>query len=399
MQIRLLIGLAATLLACRSSPTPMSPQQPAATPTLTLDIAAFEPPFEHIPIARAFIAQRRIAKISIHELEPGTTAARSSEITEYNTEGAPVQRYERSGPETPVLVERVTYTREDVPPAGAAAEKLLEKVVVLDSSGRVAKVHLRRGEASAIETRTYDAAGNLTRVAREVRDKDAVTHQEELRTYAAGRLSKRTRGEVSAEPFETVELTYDAHGRLAEWRASKPGFGDDRYAFTYDPSGQLASMRFQEGDKPIYRRDYIYDADGFLMRIELKAAVPAMNDTTYVLAYELAGGQKRQAMEVSFPAPAKPKTDADILASLRQVFPAAAGGAVHWGDIEGKPYLETITFQLPAAELGSATEEQLKEKACELRKALGGGCDCEYLELGSTRGGATLVTFHAMLGC
>jgi hypothetical protein len=376
----------------------VSPQQPAAAPTL--DVAGFEPPFEHIPIARAFIAQHRIAKISIHELEPGTTTARSSEITEYNAEGAPVHRYERSGIEAPVLVERVAYTREDAQPAGPAAERLLEKLVVLDSSGRIAKVHMRRGAASALETRTYDAAGNLTRVAREVHGEGTVTHQEELRTYAAGRLIKRTRGDMSAAPFETLEFSYDAHGRFAEWRGSKPGFKDDRYAFTYGPADQLASMQFQEGDKPIYRRDYIYDADGFLMRIELKAAVPAMNDATYVLAYELANGQQRQAMAVSFPAPAKSKTDADILASLRQVFPAAADGAVRWGSFEGRRYLDTITFQLPAVELGSVTEEQLKDKACALRQALGfEGCDCEYLELGSTRGGATLVTFHAMLGC
>ncbi len=395
MQIPLLVGLASTLLACKSSPTTPAPA-PAPRRTATLDLARFEPPFEQVPVARAFIARHRITKISVHELEPGTAIARSSEITEYNAEGAPVRRYVRSGHEAPMLVERVAYTQEDAPPAAPAAPRLLEKVVVLDRAGRIAKVHLRHDAASAIETYTYDAAGNLARVARETDGE----RYEELRTYADGRPSKRTRGKASAAPRETLVFFYDADGRFSEWRGSKPGFGDDRYFFTYDPSGQLASMRFQEGDKPIYRRDYTYDGDGFLLRIELKARVPAMNDATYVLAYELANGRKRQAVDVTFPAPPRQKTDAEVLAALQRVFPAATGGSVRWADAGGRRFLETVTFQLPAEQVQAATDEQRKERACALRKALDfEGCDCEYLERGSTRGGATIVTFHLMLGC
>jgi hypothetical protein len=47
--------------------------------------------------------------------------------------------------------------------------------------------------------------------------------------------------------------------------------------------------------------------------------------------------------------------------------------------------------------IGPATDEQLKEKACALRKAL--ACDREYLEHGSTRADVTIVMFHVMLGC
>jgi YD repeat-containing protein len=397
MQLRLLVGLVSMLFACKSAPPRLAPAQQRAA---TLDVAGFEPPFEQVPVARAFIARHRIAKISVHELEPGTTLARSSEITEYNADGAPVRRYARSGPEAPVLVEHVTYTQDDVPPAAPATPEQIEKVVVLDRTGRIAKVRMLRGSTSVTETYAYDAAGRLVRIARESRGESAASSQEELRTYDAGRLIKRTRGEVSAAPFETLELRYDAQGRLAEWRGAKPGFGDDRYFFTYDPSGQLASMRFQEGEKRIYQRNYTYDADGFLLRIELKSSVPAMNDETFVLAYELANGQARRSIEVTVPAPPRRKTDADVLAALRRVFPAATSGSVQWGDTGNGRFLEAITFQLPAALLERATPEQLKDKACALRKALGfEGCDCEYLELGSTRAAVTLVTFHAMLGC
>ena len=50
------------------------------------------------------------------------------------------------------------------------------------------------------------------------------------------------------------------------------------------------------------------------------------------------------------------------------------------------------------AQIGPATDEQLKEKACALRKALDceacdcEACDCEYIERGSTRVGAMIVT-------
>ncbi|HWO22467.1 MAG TPA: hypothetical protein VNO30_27100 [Kofleriaceae bacterium] len=415
MQICLLAALGSTLLACGSSPATPGATSTLAPPTvvamadaaaveqrraITLDVAGFEPPFDQIPVARAFIARHRIAKIALHTLEPGTTTARSSEFTEYNAEGAPVRRSTRSGYAAPVLVERVVYTRTDAPPAAPATPELVEKVVVLDRAGRTAKVHLRHGATTVSETHEYDAAGRLVRVAREIQGEGAAGRQEELRTYVGGRLIKRTRGDVAAAPFETLEYRYDARGRLAEWRGAKPGFGDDRYFFTYGPSGQLASMRFQEGPKPIYRRDYTYDADGFLTRIALVSSVPAMNDETVVLAYELSNGEVRRAVEVTVPAPPKPKTDADVLAAVRRVFPAASGGAVRWGDVGGGRFLDTVTFQLPAVQIGPATDEQLKEKACALRKALDfEGCDCEYLERGATRGGATLVTFHAMLGC
>jgi hypothetical protein len=413
MQIRLLaaLALALALPACGSSPaTPARAMVVAdaagaadtAAPhrAPTLDVLGFEPPFDQVPVARTFIARHRIAKLSVHELEPGTTTARSSEITEYNAEGAPVRRYTRSGREAPVLVEHVVYTREDVLPVAPATPELVEKVVVLDRAGRTAKVHMRRGAAAVSETHEYDAAGRLYRVAREIRGEGPVARQEERRMYVGGRLIKRTRGDVSAAPFETLELRYDARGRLVEWRGSKPGFGDDRYSFTYDSAGQLASMRFQEGPKPIYRRDYTYDAGGFLMRIDLKSAVPAMNDETVVLAYELASGQVRRWGDVTVPAPPRQKTDADVLAAVKRVFPATAGGSVRWGDTGGGRFLETVTFQLPAVQIQSATDAQLKERACALRKALDfEGCDCEYLERGSTRGGATIVTFHVMLGC
>ena len=58
------------------------------------------------------------------------------------------------------------------------------------------------------------------------------------------------------------------------------------------------------------------------------------------------------------------------------------------GDTGGRRFLETVTFQLPAAPIGPATDEQFEEKACALRKALDfEACDCEYLERGSTRAG------------
>ena len=407
MHVRMLAGLALALLACRSSP---SVHVPAAQQAATLDVAGFEPPFEQIPIARSFIAAHRVTKLLIHELTPGTTTARSSEITEYDASGAPVRRYTRSGTAAPVLVEQITYTRDEPPPAAPGMPELTQKAVVLDPAGRVAKVRIDYEASSVIETSSYDPAGNLIRVAREVREArdpedDAKTTQyEELRTYTAGRLTRRTRGKVGAAPFETLDFFYDAGGRFTEWRGSKPGFGADRYFFAYAPSGQLASMRFQEGPKPIYERSYTYDADGFLLRIELKSSVAAMGSATFVLAYELADGQTRQPIAVTLPAPPKQKTDADVLAALRRVFPAAAAGAVKWGEIDGRPFLESITFQLPAAQLDPAvdpaTDEPLKAKACSLRKALGfAECDCEYLERGSTRAGVTVVTFHVMLGC
>jgi hypothetical protein len=159
-------------------------------------------------------------------------------------------------------------------------------------------------------------------------------------------------------------------------------------------------MRFQEGEKPIYERLYTYDADGFLTRIERKSRVPAMSSATFVLAYELADGQARRPTDLVLPTPPKQKTDADVIASLQRVFPAAARASVQWGDSDGRRFLETITFQVPAAQLDPVTDDQLKEKACALRMALGfDECDCEYLQRGSTRAGVTLVTFHVMLGC
>ena len=48
----------------------------------------------------------------------------------------------------------------------------------------------------------------------------------------------------------------------------------------------------------------------------------------------------------------------------------------------------------------AASREQLEEKACALRKALDfEACDREYLERGSTRAGVTIVMFHVRLGC
>lgn len=419
MRPRLLVALALALLACKSSP-PARPA-PAPAPATTLDVADFNPPFDHLPIARAFIARHRIAKISFHELEPGTTTARSSEITEYDASGAPVRRYKRSGHEAPALVERAAYTQDDVTPAALETVELpgmpgmpgaqgvpgmvvlLDKVVILDRAGRIAKIRTRLGPTLVTDTYTYDAAGNVTRIEHRTEAPGmpmAPKIFEELRTYTAGRWSKRTRGEVSAAPSETIEMTHDAGGRFSAWRGSKRGFNDDRYAFTYDPAGQLASLSFQEGEKPIYRRDYTYDADGFLMRIEQKSAVPAMSDATLVIEYELAGGQRRQATQVTIPSPPKQKTDADVLAAVKRVFPAAADGSVRWGDAGGRRFVETVTFQVPATELGGATEAQLKDKACALRQALGyADCGCERLEPGSTRAGVTIVTFHLMLGC
>jgi hypothetical protein len=404
MHVRMLAGLALALLACRSSP---SVHVPAAQQAATLDVAGFEPPFEQIPIARSFIAAHRVTKLSIHELEPGTTTARSSEITEYDASGAPVRRCIRSGTAAPVLVEQITYTRDEPPPAAPGTPGLIQKVVVLDPAGRVAKVRMDHGASSVIEISSYDTAGNLIRMAREQRkpeDDGATTRYEELRTYTAGQLTRRTRGKLGEAPFETLDFSYDAGGRFSEWRGSKPGFGDDRYFFTYGPSGQLASMRFQEGPKAIYERRYTYDADGFLLRIELVSSVAAMGSATFVLAYELADGRTHQPIAVTLPAPPKQRTDADVLAALRRVFPAASAGAVKWGEIDGRPFLESITFQLPAAQLDPAvdpaTDAPLKEKACTLRHALGiAECDCEYLERGSTRAGVTVVTFHVMLGC
>lgn len=419
MRLRLLVALALALLACKSSP-PARPA-PAPAPAITLDVAGFEPPFEHLPIARAFIARHRIAKISFHELEPGTTTAQSSEITEYDATGAPVRRYKRSGQAAPALIESVVYTQDDATPAAPETVEmpgmpgmpgaqgvpgmmvLVDKVVILERTGRIAKIRTRLGPTLITETYAYDAAGNVTRVERRTEMPGtpmAPELYEELRTYTAGRWSKRTRGKVGAAPSETIEVTYDARGRFSEWRGSKRGFNDDRYFFTYDPTGQLASLRFQEGEKPIYRRDYTYDADGFLTRIEQKSSVPAMSDATLVIEYELASGQRRGALEVTVPGPPKQKTDADVLAAVKRVFPAAEEGAVRWGDAGGRRFLETVTFQVPATELGGATEAQLKAKACALRQALGyADCDCERLEPGSTRAGVTIVTFHLMLGC
>ena len=419
MRLRLLVALALALVACKSSPA--ARPTPAPAPAITLDIAEFQPPFDHLPIARAFIARHRIAKLTFHELEPGTTTAQSSEITEYDATGAPVRRYKRSGSEAPALVESVAYTRDDATPVAPKTVEmpgmpgmpgaqgvpgmmvLLDKVVILDRAGRIAKVRTQLGPTLVTETYTYDAAGNVTRIERRTEMSGTPMPPElyeELRTYTAGRWSKRTRGKIGAAPSETIEMTYDARGRFSEWRGSKRGFNDDRYYFTYDPTGQLASLRFQEGEKPIYRRDYTYDAEGFLTRIEQKSSVPAMNDATLVLEYELAGGQRRRAIEVAVPAPPKQQTDADVLAAVKRVFPTAADGTVRWGDAGGRRFVETVTFQVPATELGSATGAQLEAKACALRQALGyADCGCERLEPGSTRAGVTIVTFHLMLGC
>ena len=55
--------------------------------------------------------------------------------------------------------------------------------------------------------------------------------------------------------------------------------------------------------------------------------------------------------------------------------------------------IETVTFQVPAAQIGPATDERLKEKASALRKAFDfESCDCESLERGSTHAGARIVT-------
>ena len=74
------------------------------------------------------------------------------------------------------------------------------------------------------------------------------------------------------------------------------------------------------------------------------------------------------------PAPPKQKTATDLLAAVRLVFRGRLVPAARRAD---RP----------------ATGEQLKEKACALRKAFDfEACDCEYLERGSTRAGATSAT-------
>jgi len=384
-----LIGLMLVVVACKHS----APVDVPAGGEPALDVMGFEPPFDEIPVAKAFIAKHHIKSIAVHEVDPsgsGPLTVRSSVLTSYNDDGAPTQVFDR-GPGHDFeldLIATTIYVHDAA--AMPATGQIDQQVVVVDASGRTTKRHALGRD----ETWSYDAAGHLIRIARDADDK----HYEELRTYdPGGQLVKRTRGEVGEPPFETLELAYD-HGRPSEWHGSKPGFNDDRYTFRYDDAGRLAEMRFAEGTKDIYQRTYTYDRDGFVTRVDLHASVPAMGNATFVYEYVVPEG-RRAAIPVVLPGPPPQKTDADVLADVAKVFhPIAGTGAVVWDRSGKKPVVVTVSFDVTAKD-ADLTKVELAAKACALRQALLYQCDCETLERGPEHAGAVTLTWHVNLGC
>lgn len=376
----------------------------------TLAIDGFEPPFEDVPLAAEFVRSHHVVKVWEHQ---GPVAAKlpmtafKSTLKTYDTTGRLVQIATLSADHDYAVqpFRTIVYvTDAETEPAWPAEVAIRDKVVVA-ANGRVLQRFHRASTAttSSVDTLSYDTAGRLQRTEHDEQSLDdhtTLTRQEELRTYdTVGHLIARTIGDIGKPPTDRIEAHYDTAGRATEWISQKPGYELDRYTFAYDPHGQLHELAFEESGKPIYRRTFTYDAAGFLIRIDEASFVPAMGDgSTTIAQYTLADGTTVAPLAAVPPSRPPALTDADVIAAMLGVMPAAQHATVTW--LADRHDVDAITFWVPTKDAAALTATKRKDLACKLRNALHvTECDCETLELGERRDGAVQLRFKAMLGC
>lgn len=361
------------------APRPSTKGQPDRQPALSP--ADFEPPFSEIYLNRAFVRAAGVLSVAVHR-DALTSEGLSRDIEvktfEYGDDGQLLEltellrgelfettRYEyEQGRLRRRVTERPGETPHDASFSYDGAGRLVRETrgdetrsLTYDADGRVARVVHGAGHEALVERTTYDSDGR--------------TRERIQETGAGKRLGTRT-------------YVYDDLGHAIRWTTRGHRDEDDVYEFEYTARGDLKTLLFVEGTRKIYRRSYAYDDRGFVTQQRMDSFVPAMGEgDVYRYEYTLRGGvtlYRQPPVEK----PKRGRSNQELLDAVLGAFPEAYAelATVQYqtgGDGNFVP--DQVTVFIPEAEIKDLSREELKRRACQVRKNLGDSCDCEEVTL------------------
>jgi len=393
-----------------SNPTKVGEAGPVVrdeSPT-AFDLEAFEAPFGRIPLSEGFARAHGLRKAVVHE-DANTEDVRlvDVEVTtlDYDREG----RLQHSATlDRGELNKEAVYGYEDGRLLGerhvfsdGARHQIL---YAYDRTGRLERVERMLPHGTIEERYAYDEHGRRSSITRLDREGRA-----ERRFVYEGEVLRRVVLSLPDGREIVTERSHGADGRPTRWVSTDSGGGVDTYEFTWNARGWLRTLSFTDDDAPIYRRTYAYDEDGRPLREELESFVPAMGRGN-VLRYEYERHDEPRR-EAAPTAKSSEKTKAELLAATVAAFPGAyeelATVSFESGD-DGRFTPSSVTVLIPEAIVRELSATELKAQACVVRQALGWGCDCERVTLGTPSDYAwhswpdkrvVPLTLHFGLGC
>jgi len=367
---------------------PKTPTTAATARSTALVVQDFEPPFSEIDVSSDFVRTHRIKRVStFQDVRVDTGLIRNVEvrIQEYDDSGrtVSVEEIHRGEPRFSMVFHYDGKRLSKKVRRGADGTGW-ETTLHYDDAGRLVK-EMRGGKWSSQRTMHYDGKGRLSRVDAKLQlsDYSEITEYDE-----SGRILRKTQKKPDGKIIGTREHRYDDEGRAIEWRTKGHRPKADIFRFAYTAKGELRGLLFLEGDSKIYRREYDYDGRGFIREMRMESFVPAMGKGSITrYEYELAEGvtlYRQPPVEK----PKKGHTNEELLGAVLKAIPEAYKelSKVSFETTDAQNFAaHSVIVLVPEVKVRGWNEKTRKERACQTRKNLGHGCDCERMEVGPAK--------------
>jgi len=170
------------------------------------------------------------------------------------------------------------------------------RIYAYDGNGNVTRYEVdwdADGTVDWIQTLTFDANGNLTHF---VTDRDGDGLANEIVAITNDNSGNMIKADVTGDRAQFQYLTYDAYGNLTRDGRDYNGDGveDTVQAYTYDANDNLIDTLYlcpsgYFGRENEFAENYIYDAEGQMLRSELDSNNDGSTDRIATFFYDPSG--------------------------------------------------------------------------------------------------------------